>query len=169
MSKLNLQKRLAASIIKCGRRKVWIDPNETNEICLTDSRANIKKLIKEGCIIKKNSRKHSKNSIRLRKEFKKKGRHSGIGKRKGTKNARTPIKKLWIIRQRVLRNFLKKTKLNLKIDKHLYRELYLKCKGNEFKNKRTLVEYIHKAKTENNRKSLLFKKFEKKKRKKYHK
>ena len=38
MSKLNLQKRLAASIIKCGRRKVWIDPNETNEICLTDSR-----------------------------------------------------------------------------------------------------------------------------------
>ena len=124
-------------------------------------------MIKEGSIIKKNSKKHSKNSIRQRKESRKKGRHSGIGKRKGTKNARTPIKKLWIIRQRVLRNFLKKSKSNSKIDKHLYRELYLKCKGNEFKNKRTLIEYIHKAKTENTRKSLLFKKFEKKKEKKF--
>ena len=53
-----------------------------------------------------------------------------------------------------------------KIDKHLYRELYLKCKGNEFKNKRTLVEYIHKAKLENDRKTMLFKKFEKRRLKK---
>ena len=38
MSSSLLQKRLAASIIKCGRRKIWIDPNEINEILLTDSR-----------------------------------------------------------------------------------------------------------------------------------
>jgi len=114
----------------------------------------------------KNPKNYSKNSIRQRKESDKKGRHGGIGKRKGTKNARSPSKKMWVTRQRVLRNYLKKSRSNLKIDNHLYRELYLKCKGNEFKNKRTLVEYIHKAKTENSRKSILYEKFEKKRKKK---
>lgn len=38
MSLINLQKRLAASIIKCGKRKIWIDPNEIKEISLADSR-----------------------------------------------------------------------------------------------------------------------------------
>lgn len=35
---LRLQKRLAASILKCGKRKVWLDPNEINEISLANSR-----------------------------------------------------------------------------------------------------------------------------------
>jgi len=166
MTIFNLQRRLAASIVNCGKRKIWIDPNEKNEISLTDSRANIRKLLKDGYILKKNSKNHSKNSIRLRKESGDKGRHRGIGKRKGTKNARSSYKRLWITRQRVLRNYLKKSRINMKIDNHLYRELYLKCKGNEFKNKRILIDYIQKAKVENKRKALLYEKFEKKRNKK---
>lgn len=37
-SSLKLQKRLAASVMRCGKKKVWLDPNEINEIANTNSR-----------------------------------------------------------------------------------------------------------------------------------
>ncbi len=42
-----------------------------------------------------------------------------------------------------------------KIDKHLYRELYASSKGNQFKNKRVLMEAIHSKKAETQRQKLL--------------
>ena len=38
MASLRLQKRLAASVLKCGTKRVWIDPNETSEVALANSR-----------------------------------------------------------------------------------------------------------------------------------
>jgi hypothetical protein len=38
MVSLRLQKRLAASVLKCGKNKVWLDPNEINEISMANSR-----------------------------------------------------------------------------------------------------------------------------------
>lgn len=35
---LRTQKRLAASVMDCGERKVWLDPNEMNEISNANSR-----------------------------------------------------------------------------------------------------------------------------------
>ena len=35
---LLLQKRLAASVLKCGKGKIWLDPNEVNEISMANSR-----------------------------------------------------------------------------------------------------------------------------------
>ena len=38
MAFLRLQKRLAAAVLKIGKRRVWIDPNETSEVALANSR-----------------------------------------------------------------------------------------------------------------------------------
>ena len=133
MSTMRLQKRLSAAVLKCGRNKVWMDPNEINEISNANSRQvkirqgrrqalncvsqtfrsvilsffrsqNIRRLIKNGLIIQKPQAVHSRARTRKNALARRKGRHSGPGKRKGTANARMPVKELWMRRMRVLRD-----------------------------------------------------------------
>ncbi|KAF9619402.1 hypothetical protein IFM89_006589 [Coptis chinensis] len=87
MVSLKLQKRLAASVLKCGQGNVWLDPNELNEISMANSRQNIQKLVKDGFVIRKPTKIHSRSRARRMKDAKRKGR-----KRKGTREARLPTK-----------------------------------------------------------------------------
>ncbi|KAI5840441.1 ribosomal protein L19e-domain-containing protein, partial [Morchella snyderi] len=152
---LRTQKRLAASVMDCGERKVWLDPTEVSEISNANSRQTIRKLVRDGLIIKKPATMHSRSRTRILADAKRAGRHTGFGKRKGTKDARMPSQVLWMRRLRVLRRLLVKYRAQGKIDKHLYHELYHLSKGNTFKHRRALIEHIHKAKAEKARERIL--------------
>lgn len=87
---LRTQKRLAASVVGCGKRKIWLDPNEVSEISNANSRQTIRKLVKDGLIIRKPVTMHSRARARALAAARRIGRHRGFGKRKGTKDARMP-------------------------------------------------------------------------------
>jgi large subunit ribosomal protein L19e len=155
MSNLKLQKRLAASVLDCGLGRVWMDESETSTISMANSRQQIRKLINDGIIYRRPVGMHSQARHRKRIQAKRLGRHRGFGKRRGTKNARLNSKWQWIRRIRVIRRTLVDFRKRQEVDKALYRKLYLKAKGNEFRNKRVLVEHINQLKVEQERERTL--------------
>ena len=77
-------------MVGCGKRKIWLDPNEMSEISNANSRQTIRKLVSDGLIIRKPVTMHSRASARELNLARREGRHRGLGKRKGTKDARMP-------------------------------------------------------------------------------
>jgi hypothetical protein len=89
---------------------------------------NIRKLVKDGFVLAKPQKVHSRARTNAWAEAKRKGRHTGHGKRKGAKEARMPIKVLWIRRMRVLRRLLKKYREQKKVRPRCS-ALRMSCRG----------------------------------------
>ena len=121
-----------------------MNPNEVNEIALANSRKAVRKLIKDNFIFKNKITMHSRQRVRLRKEERRLGRHTGLGKRRGSADGRMPQKILCIRRQRTLRRLLKKYREAKKFDKHLYHQLYFYCKVARYNSKRKLADAVEK-------------------------
>ena len=95
-------------VLNVGKNKIYLDPSHLSEIASANSRQNIRKLHKDGMIIVKPQVVHSRARAREHAAAKAHGRHTGVGKRKGSSEARMPTKVLWMRRQRVLRRMLRK-------------------------------------------------------------
>ena len=132
---LKPQRRMAAEILKCGENRVYFDPYLIEDISLAITR-------EQGIIQKKYKQGISNQRKKVQHARKKKGRARGLGKRKGTKHARSPKKKNWIKRIRPLRRELKKLRDRRQITATNYRKLYKNAKGGMFTSVAQLNRYI---------------------------
>lgn len=131
---LNQVKRLAAAIYGCGKTRVRVvDAAKASQAMTKD---DVRGLIHQGAIAKKQVKGASKVRARKIAHQKKKGLQRGPGSRKGTKKTRTPKKARWMKRVRALRIRLLARKE--KIGTANYRKLYNMIKGGYFRDKRHL-------------------------------
>lgn len=130
---LRSQRRIAASILKCGVHRVWIDPSRIRDVELAITREDVKRLIDDGAI-----RKLQKAGIARQKEGR---RRKGPGSRKGGigKKKRHQIR---IQKVRALRRTLRELREGGHIRRGAYRKLYLMVKGGMFKSRKGLLRYI---------------------------
>ncbi|MFX0124036.1 MAG: 50S ribosomal protein L19e [Candidatus Hodarchaeota archaeon] len=130
---LTPQKKIAAKILGVGVKRVWIDPNIEEDLSLALTREDIRKLISDKVIRKKNVRGVSKGRTRLVRVQKRRGQRRGYGKRKGRAGARQPSKRIWINKVRSQRRYLSSLRDNQLITPAQYRKLYVKVKGNSYR------------------------------------
>ncbi len=145
---LKIQRRIAAGILKVGESRVWIDSENAEEISKAITKQDIKELIEQGYIKAKKIKGVSRGRAKKLHEQRKKGRRRGHGRRKGTENARMKDKKKWMNKVRALRKFLNTSKNKGEVEQKSYRKLYLKIKGDFFRNRAHLKSYIEKMKRE---------------------
>ncbi len=142
MVDLSNHRRVAATLLKCGANRVWIDPNKTEDIANAVTRDDVRNLIKTGLIKALQKRGISRGRIRAANKQRKKGKRKGQGSRKGGKYARFPKKRRWIATIRPIRVRLRELREQKVIDKKIYRKYYLYAKGGMFKNKGRLMAHL---------------------------
>ncbi len=138
---LDVQRRLAAQILKCGENRIKFEPERLEEIKDAITKTDLRSLIKSGAIFKKRLANTSRFWAKKRKEQKSKGRQKGSGSRKGRKTARLGPKRTWISKIRLQRNYLSLLRDKNVISSATYHELYMKSKGGFFRSLRHLKFY----------------------------
>ncbi|EHP87744.1 50S ribosomal protein L19e [Methanotorris formicicus] len=139
---VSVQRRMAADILKCGLDRVWVDPEKLDLVKAAITKDDIRALIKDGVIKKKQKKGISSARTKKLKEQKRKGRRRGPGSRRGAKGARTPKKERWMNTIRPLRKLLKEFRDNGTIDRGTYRKLYRMAKGGAFRSRSHMLLYM---------------------------
>ncbi|HVN73163.1 MAG TPA: 50S ribosomal protein L19e [Methanoregula sp.] len=127
------QRRVVASLLKCGVNRVWFDPSRISDIENAISREDLRGLITEGVIKARQKKGVSRGRARARIAQRSYGHRKGAGKRKGAAGARNPSKTAWVQKIRAIRKVLVELRDAGTIDRHLYRILYRKAAGGQFR------------------------------------
>jgi large subunit ribosomal protein L19e len=135
---------MAADVMDIGKSRVWIDPEQQEDVANAITKQDIRNLIESGVIQKKEKKGVSRGRARAKAEQKKKGRQSGHGSRNGSKGARKDSKEEWTDKIRALRKELKRMRDEDEITSSQYRELYDMASGGFFRNKKHMQIYIEK-------------------------
>ena len=139
MTDLSNQRRLAATILKCGEGRVWIDPASQEELADAVTRADIRSAIKARVIRRMPVQGTSRARARRHAEEIARGRHGGSGSRRGTPFSRVPRKERWMRRIRAQRKLLLELRTSQRITPKAYREFYRKAKGGMFRSRAHLL------------------------------
>jgi large subunit ribosomal protein L19e len=142
MVNLSNQRRVAASLLKCGKNRVWIDTNRSDDVANAVTRDDVRDLIKSRIIQAKQKKGTSRARIKYARGQRKKGKRKGQGSRKGAKYARFPKKQRWISTIRPLRAQLRELRDQGIIERNIYRKYYLYAKGGMFKSRSHLMSHL---------------------------
>jgi len=144
MTNLKNQRRLAADILKCGVHRVRIACTKDNVEDIADAklRDDIRELISQGIITKKQKKGVSRGRARHRMAQKKKGRRRGQGSREGAKYARLPKKDRWMRTIRSIRTELRILREKGDISVSNYRKYYRRAKGGMFRSRAHLRSHL---------------------------
>jgi len=134
MTDIANQRRLAASLLGCGINRVWFDAERIGDIQNAISREDIKGLIGEGVIRARQVQGNSRGRARALMAKRSYGHCKGPGRRKGAAGARNPSKREWVQKIRAIRKTLAELRESGEIEPHLYRTLYRKAAGGQFRN-----------------------------------
>lgn len=145
MTNLRYQRRLAASLLKCGVNRVRIandyqQDQEKVEEAIT--RADLRNLIKWGVITKRPENGISRARHRHHLAQREKGRRRGHGSRKGAGGARTPRKQTWMNRIRAQRKLLVQLRDDEVLERSKYRLYYRRAKGGMYHSRAHMLSHL---------------------------
>lgn len=133
---LRLQKRTAASLLKCGVNRVRFDPERMEDIEAAITRDDVRALISDGAIYRLRDRGISRVRVRRRR------RRRGEGSRKGGAHSKISRKSRWMMKVRAQRRELARLRDGKLLEPSSYRRVYRLVKASNFRSVASLREYL---------------------------
>lgn len=127
---------MAASLMKVGETRVWINPEEIEKVESAITKEEVRRLIHEGVIAARAEKGISRGRYKVRLQ-KKTGKGSG-----SKKGSRGRGKSGWVTKIRPLRTRLRELKTKRVITREVYRRLLPMAKGGAFRSISHLNEYL---------------------------
>jgi large subunit ribosomal protein L19e len=143
---LSVQKRLAASVLKCGTTRVLFDESAASAIKEAITKADMRSLVKQGIVRKMQKKGVSRVRANKRRVQRRHGRQGGQGSKKGRHTAREPAKLTWMHKVRAQRTYLQELREQKKITQEQFKFLSAKVKGDFFRSRRHIALYLEESK-----------------------